>query len=167
MTASFLRGINVGGKTNIGMPALVKVYEDLGLRDVKTLLRSGQVVFSGKKTSKQIEDALERRFDFRPKVYLRTLDELRKAVAANPFPDAARDDPGHLLIVFFEEKPDLAALDGYRGPERLKLVGRDLFVHYTEGIGRSKLGPFLDRNVSARGTGRNWNTVQKIIAAME
>ena len=165
--ASLLRGINVGGKTNIGMPALARVYEDLGLREVKTLLRSGQVIFRGNRTARQIEDAIEKRFAFRPKVFLRTRDELREALAANPFPGAARDDPGHLLIIFFEKKPDVSALDAYRGPEKFALVGRDLFVHYTEGIGRSKLNAFLDRKVEARGTARNWNTVQKIIAAME
>jgi uncharacterized protein (DUF1697 family) len=165
--ASLLRGINVGGKTNLGMPALAEVYEELGLSEVKTLLRSGNVIFTGKSTAKQIEDAIEKRFAFRPKVFLRSAAELRKALAANPFPDAARDDPGHLLIMFFEEKPDVSALKRYRGPERVQLVGRDLFLHYTEGIGRSKLNVFLDRNVVERGTARNWNTVNKIIAAME
>jgi len=167
MFASLLRGINVGGKTNLGMPALAQVYEKLGLTGVRTLLRSGNVIFRGKKSAKEIEDAIEKRFAFRPKVFLRTAAELRAALAANPFPDAARDDPGHLLIVFFEKPPDVSALAEYRGPERAKLVGRDLFVHYTEGIGRSKLNPFLDRKVEERGTARNWTTVNKVIAAME
>jgi uncharacterized protein (DUF1697 family) len=160
--ASLLRGVNVGGKTMLGMPALAQVYQKLGLEDVQTVLRSGNVIFRGKKTAKQIEDAIEKQFAFRPKVFLRTTAELEKALAANPFRDASRDDPGHLLIMFFEEKPDLSALDGYRGPERFQLVGRDLYLHYTEGIGRSKLNPFLDRKVSARGTARNWNTVSKL-----
>ena len=64
--------------------------------------------------------------------------------------------------MFFEEKPDLGALDGYRGPEKFQLVGRDLYLHYTEGIGRSKLNVFLDRKVRERGTARNWNTVNKL-----
>jgi uncharacterized protein (DUF1697 family) len=160
--ASLLRGINVGGKTNLGMPALAQVYESLGLTDVKTVLRSGNVVFRGKKSARQIEDAIEKHFAFRPKVFLRTGGELRKALAANPFPDASRADPAHLLIMFFEKAPDVSALDGYRGPERFRLVGRDLYLHYTEGIGRSKLNVFLDRKVAARGTARNWNTVSKL-----
>ncbi|MCA1828476.1 MAG: DUF1697 domain-containing protein [Myxococcales bacterium] len=164
--ASLLRGVNVGGRTNLGMPALAKVYEDLGLADVRTILRSGNVVFRGRKTAKQIEDAIEKRFAFRPKVFLRNGAELREAIAANPFADAARDDPGHLLIMFFDQRPDLSALDAYRGPERFRLVGRDLYVHYTQGIGRSKLNPLLDRKVEARGTARNWNTIGKIIGAM-
>ena len=168
--ASFLRGINVGGKTNIGMPALAHVYEDLGLIDVRTVLRSGNVVFRGKRTGKQIEDAIEKEFAFRPRVFLRTRDELRQALESNPFPDAARDDPAHLLIMFFEKPPDAGKLPAYRGPERTRLVGRDLYLYYPEGIGRSRLNPFIDRNIEDRGTARNWNTVSKlaqICSAME
>src|SRR5262249_46939235 len=105
-TVSLLRGINVGGKTNLGMPALAGAYESIGLRDVKTLLRSGNVIFTGNRTAKQIEDAIEKRFAFRPKVFLRTAAELRKTLESNPFPGAARDDPGHLLVMFFETRPD-------------------------------------------------------------
>src|SRR3954471_3561445 len=93
--ASLLRGINVGRNMAIGMPALAKVYQDLGLTGVKTLLRSGNVVFRGSCTAQKLEDAIEKKFRIRPKVILRTAKELEAAIRANPWPDVARDDPAH------------------------------------------------------------------------
>ena len=66
--------------------------------------------------------------------------------------------------------PGIGKLAGYRGPERTRLVGRELYLYYPEGIGRSRLNPFIDRNIEDRGTARNWNTVSKlaqICSAME
>src|SRR2546421_8333493 len=103
--ASMLRGINVGGRTEMGMPALAEVYSSLGLKGVRTLLRSGNIVFSSEgadraKLTARLADAIEARFGFRPAVFLRSPEELRAAVAANPFPAEVRRDPSRLVVIF-------------------------------------------------------------------
>src|SRR5947209_10651951 len=103
-TASLLRGINVGGKSAIGMAPLQKVYERLGLREVRTLLRSGNVIFKGRATASKLEDAIEEEFRFRPRVFLRSLAELRNVVAANPFPGV---DPQRLVVLFCDAAPEV------------------------------------------------------------
>jgi uncharacterized protein (DUF1697 family) len=168
--ASLLRGVNVGRAAAVGMPALAKVYSTLGLEGVQTVIRSGNVVFRTSQRNRAalagaLEDAIEKRFGFRPKVYLRSTEELRDVVARNPFPEAARSDPGRLLVLFYERDlgPAARALAGFAGPERFKVSGSEIYVHYVEGSGRSKFNPFLDRAIEARGTARNWNTVNKLV----
>ena len=157
-TASLLRGINVGANNLIGMPALTEVYQRLGLTDVRTLLRSGNVVFRGKAAARRIEDAIDREFGFRPRVFLRSLAELREVLAANPFPEVAASDPQRLHVLFCDSKPEVPR---HGGPERMKAVGRELFIHYVDGAGRSKL------RIQTVGTARNWNTVGKLVELME
>src|SRR6266849_467574 len=118
--ASLLRGVNVGRAAAVGMPALAEVYSKLGLEGVRTVLRSGNVVFRSDRRNRAalasaLEDAIENRFRFRPKVYLRSREELRDVVARNPFPEAARSDPAHLLVLFYERAlgPATRALAGF------------------------------------------------------
>jgi uncharacterized protein (DUF1697 family) len=167
-----LRAVNVGGRNLIKMAQLTALCEGLGHTGVRTLLQSGNVVFRSKSAGraqvmKGLEDAIEKSCGFRPRILLRSLDELRAAIAANPFADAARDDPGHLVIHFIDGKPPAGAavsLDGYKGgPERVKLAGGNLYLHYAGGIGTSKLtNAVLEKVLETPGTARNWNTVNKL-----
>src|SRR5271169_5370505 len=87
---SMLRGVNVGGHNKIKMDALRTLYESLGLRDPQTFIQSGNVIFRTEehdlvRLARRIEDAIERRFGFRPNVIVRTASELRDVIARNPF----------------------------------------------------------------------------------
>src|SRR5208337_1235944 len=87
---SMLRGVNVGGHNKIRMDSLRDLYASLGLRDPQTYVQSGNVVFRADAknilpVSKQIEDAIEQKFGFRPGVILRTASDLRDVIARNPF----------------------------------------------------------------------------------
>ena len=166
--ASLLRGINVGGRNMVPMKALVELYAQLGLEDARTLLQSGNVVFRTGSADRaelatRLKQAIAKRFGAEPEIFLRSEKELRAAVASNPFEEAARDDPSHLLIMFFDEKP-IGAPPDWKGPERLQLAGKELYLFYPEGIGRSKLtNAVIERALKAPGTARNWNTVNKLI----
>jgi uncharacterized protein (DUF1697 family) len=169
---SMLRGINVGGHNMIGMAALADVYAGVGLTSVRTLLQSGNVVFRSGPVSRaqlvtRLQDTIEKRFAIRPEIILRSPAELRAAIAANPFPKVARDDPSHLLITFLDRPPaaeGVATLAAFKWPERFKLVGKDLYAHYPEGIARSKLtNALIEKTLKARGTARNWNTLNKLL----
>jgi uncharacterized protein (DUF1697 family) len=170
---ALLRGINVGGNKMIPMAALRAALAEIGFADVRTLLQSGNVVFrAAARAPGKLEALLEKeagtRFGFSPDFHVRTADEWRGVVAANPFPNEATDDPSHLLVTFFKAPLDPAHVrklqSAITGPERVRSEGRHLYMTFPDGIGRSKAPLLVDRILGARGTARNWNTVLKLAA---
>jgi len=173
---SLLRGVNVGGHNKIKMDALRDLYQSLGLRDPQTYVQSGNVVFRTKAKNiapltKQIEDAIERRFGFRPGVILRATGELRDVIARNPFAKRRELDASKLLVTFLAAAPSPEArgevLKIKTGPEEVKIDGRELYVYFPDGIGRSKVWPAIEKALKKSGTGRNWNTVTKLLEIAE
>ncbi len=172
--AALLRGVNVGGNNLIRMADLKALCATFGFTSATTLLQSGNVVFKAKGTdaavARKLADGIEKVHGFRPAVMVRTADEIADAMTRNPWPAAAKSDPGHLLIAFMDKAPDatasdkLAALKTPAG-EKLKLSGRELFFHFPNGIGKSKLTTaVLERAVGGIPmTARNWNTVGKLL----
>jgi len=168
---SMLRGVNVGGHSRLKMAALKDAYSALGLRDVSTLLQSGNVVFTSRATDRQalakrIAQELERRFDLRIEVLIRTLDEIRMLVARGPA--TPRADPSKLLVMFLARVPDARAqsalLKEHKGPEMIEIRGPEVYLYYPDGVGRSKLtNAFLESKLDAAGTARNWSTLTKIV----
>jgi uncharacterized protein (DUF1697 family) len=167
---SMLRGVNVGTHHRIKMVELRALYESLRYRDVQTYVQSGNVIFRGSKASAgAIEEAIERAFGFRPAVILRTAAELREAIAWNPFPNV---DPSRLLVVFLASDPGEAARQRIRAipaePEELRANGRELYIHYPNGMARPKLSmAAVEKSLKVAGTGRNWNTVTKLLQISE
>lgn len=160
--AALLRGINVGG-VQLVMTDLARLCAGEGFEGVKTYIASGNVVFTSPKKEAAVRAALERALAAhmgKPiPVLVRSAAELEATMAANPFPGVA----GNRLLVFF--LPDAAPSDvlaGVASPdgEELAVRGRELFVHYPNGMGRSKLKVPL-WNI---GTSRNLNTVAKLAA---
>ena len=110
---SMLRAINVGGSGLLKMDALREAYESLGLADVRTLLQSGNVLFrSGltdrERLAKRIAQEIERRFDLKIEVILRTLAEVASIVDRGPVL-SPRADKSKLLVMFLSAVPDAAA----------------------------------------------------------
>lgn len=100
---------------------------------------------------------------------MRTASEWSQAIAANPFAKEAKADPSHLIVMPLKKPPAKAAMKALvaaiPGRETAAAVGRELFIVYPDGIGRSKLTiKFIESRLEARGTGRNWNTALKISA---
>ncbi|MFN0097383.1 MAG: DUF1697 domain-containing protein [Gemmatimonadaceae bacterium] len=160
---ALLRAVNVGGTGKLPMAELRGMCADLGFTDVATYIQSGNVVFSTRLAAAKAKAALERALAVRlgkpSAVILRTRDELEAVERARPFPDAA---PNQLLVLFLDATPDAAVLKTVKipGREKLRLIGRELFIHFPDGMGQSKLKiPFADL-----GTGRNLNTVRALLA---
>lgn len=169
---ALLRGINVGGNKLVPMAALRDMVTELGFVDVATLLQSGNVVFRGAAKApatieRQLEAAIRRTFGFAVEVHVRTAAEWRVIVDANPFTAEAVKDPAHLLVTCFKEPLQKAAVDALRaaivGPETLHGDGRQLYMVFPEGAGRSKAAVLAARMLPS-GTARNWNTVMKLAA---
>ena len=159
---AFLRGINVGGHNMLRMADLRTLCTSLGYADVRTVLQSGNVIFRAKRaTAKQLEEATGVR------VILRTENELRAVVADNPF-ETIRN-PSHLLVIFLDKAPTAEAAAKlraiYKGPEIIHVNGREMYVDYVNGAGRSKLTHgLIERTLGVAGTARNWNTVNRLLA---
>ncbi len=170
---ALLRGVNVGGKAKVAMADLREMFTDLGLESAKTVLQSGNVVFEGGPGGDELERLLEReteaRLGLRTAYMIRDATEWRDLVEHNPFPEEAANDPGHLLAMPLKAAPKSDAVAALReaivGRERVEAVGRDLYVVYPDGIGRSKLTiKQIEGKLGTQGTGRNWNTVVKLAA---
>ena len=174
---SFLRGVNVGGHNMIKMDALRALYESLGFRNPQTYVNSGNVVFHTKERNaalltKKIQDSIEKNFSFRPTIVLRTAPELRATIAANPFAKRKDIEPGKFLVTFLASSPAeealAAALKIKTDPEELRIVGSEAFIYFPNGMGRPKMSwPAIERALKTTGTGRNWNTVNKLLAIAE
>jgi uncharacterized protein (DUF1697 family) len=174
---SMLRGVNVGGRNLIRMDALRALYLTLKFEDPRTYVQSGNIIFRTKEKNswslvKTIQDAIERKFGFRPDVVLRSPDEFRAAILANPFSGRREVEPGKLLVTFLagdpapEARATLAALKAH--PEELHLKGRELYIYFPNGAGKSKL-PWasIGKLLKTTGTARNWNSVMKMLQIAE
>jgi uncharacterized protein (DUF1697 family) len=174
---SMLRGVNVGGNRKIKMDALRALYESLGLQQVQTFIQSGNVVFRTKARSlppvtKRIEDAIEEAFGFRSDVLCRTTSELRSVIARNPFAARKDVDPAKLLVVFLSGNIDddaLARLLQIKAdPEELRPDGSELYIHFANGLARPNLSmAHVEKAHKKAWTGRNWNTVMKLMEIAE
>ena len=156
----------------VSMSDLRSLFEAHGFDDVRSLLQTGNLVFrGGTKTGAALERLLEseaeRRLHLSTTFIVRTSREWDATIESNPFPKEAVSDPGHLVVLFLKDAPNAAAVEALRsaikGPEIIDVVGKQLYVVYSEGIGRSKLtNKLIEDKLATRGTGRNWNTVLKI-----
>jgi uncharacterized protein (DUF1697 family) len=175
MHIALLRAVNVGGHGKVSMADLKTLMDDIGFVGGRTLLQSGNLVFRADGLEDAaIERLLEaeagKRIGLKTDVMARDASEWSAAIAANPFPDKAAQDPGHLLLLALKAEPApgaVAALrEAYDGPERFEGWGRHLHVVYPEGVGPSRLTTALiERRLGVRATARNWNTVLKLQAA--
>jgi len=169
--------VNVGGHKLVKMDALRTLCGSLGCQDVQTYVQSGNVVFRTKerdlsRLTKRIVDGIERCAGFRPEVMLRTRAEMSSVVARNPFAKRSGIEPGKLLVYFMAGEPSKEARELAvkikADPEELRIDGRELYIYYPDGAGRAKLSPaLLERTLKVAGTGRNWNTVTKLLEMAE
>lgn len=160
---SLLRGVNVGGHNKIKMDALRALYASLKLRDPQTYVQSGNVIFrTGEcdlvQLAGRIETAIDRGFGFRPNVIVRTASELRAVIARNPFATRAGIDPSKFLITFLARDPGQEARDRFlrikADTEEMRIEGRELYIYFPNGLGRSKLSPALiEKVLGTPGTG--------------
>jgi len=174
---SMLRAVNVGGHNKIKMDALRALYESLKLRDAQTYVQSGNVIFRSDKRdiariAKRIEEGIERKFGFRPAVILRTAAEMREVIARSPFAKRHGIEPGKLVVSFLAGDPGEEAREKVRqikcDPEELRIEGRELYIYFPNGQGRSKLsGAALEKMLKTQGTGRNWSSVTKMLEMAE
>jgi len=169
---ALLRAVNVAGHAAVAMSDLRELLTTLGFKEVRSLLQSGNLVFrSDKQSGAALERLLEteagKRLDLHTDFFVRTAKDWDTIVAKNPFRDEARRDPGHLVVMALKDAPDAEAVEALRaaimGRETIHAEGRQAYIVYPDGIGRSRLtNRVIEAKLGTRGTGRNWNTVRKL-----
>ncbi len=168
---ALLRAINVG-KRQIKMDLLTKIFQESGLAEVKTLIASGNVVFTShdddhERLEAMIETAILKTVGFDVDVMLRTHSRLQELLTLNPFPSELDGDT-NTYVSFLKRIPDASAARPYQNlEERYSIVlvdGADIFCMATmlpTGV-RGDFGKYLTRTFGKLHTTRNWNTVVKL-----
>lgn len=170
---ALLRGINVGKAKRVGMADLRALVEGLGFRDVRTLLNSGNVVFTAPRpvapdrTAERIEKALAERTGVSARVTVVTAAELDAAVAGNPLARVA-DEPARFLVAFLNKPVHRAKLEVLAkedwAPEALGVGPRVAYLWCANGILDSRLWSAVGKALGEGVTSRNWATVLKLQA---
>jgi uncharacterized protein (DUF1697 family) len=157
-----LRAVNVGGTGKLPMSKLKAMCETAGFAHARTFIASGNVVFQSDKSEAQIKGILEaslKAYAGKPVgVLVRTAAELDAILKANPFPGAA---PNRTVAIFLNKPPPARALEEIAGlaGEEIRLGKREIYVHYGNGMAKSK----LRIPAAADGTARNMNTIAKLV----
>jgi len=173
--AAMLRGINLG-KRQLKSAELKAAVESLGFTDVRTLLASGNVVFTASEADAaaletKLHDALFAATGLKSEIFVRSPEEMAAIAAADPFPEATRERPSFVVVAFHRAPVDRAAVvrlaETHDGPERMHAVERELYIDFPDGQGRSTLHPAMSKaKLDPVNTARNWNTVLKIRDAL-
>jgi uncharacterized protein (DUF1697 family) len=175
---ALLRGINVGGQKLIKMKELARIFTDAGLKNVRTYIASGNVIFESGSANKaalnrRIEKALQQTLGYEVTVVLRTLSEIESIVKRNPFKKYEASKDVMLCVVFLANEP--------KTKPKLPLVSMtdnlEVF-EVAEGMAcvvlrRKKTGwfgfpnNFVEKQLSVAGTTRQWRSVTKLLKFAE
>ena len=172
---ALLRGINVGTAKRISMADLRSLVEGLGYEQVRTLLNSGNVVFTANVASPdaaaaQIEKAIAKKAGFSSRVTVISGADIATIIKENPLLDIA-DNPSRLLISILTNPTDISKLKPLTkqdwGKESLALGKRAAYQWCPDGILDSELAKSVGRTLGDAVTGRNWATITKLQAMID
>jgi uncharacterized protein (DUF1697 family) len=154
----------------------VQLCTSLGFDNVRTYLQSGNVLFESLdqdpgRLSSKISENISAKFGFSVNVILRTSDELRRIILANPFEKEGLDaDKYHVTFLSdipSEEFPG-SKVKGEAGPDRYVTIGREIYLFCPDGYGRTKFSnTFFEKKLGVFATTRNWKTVNALAEMAE
>lgn len=167
---ALIRAIGPETHKRMSMKQLARACSDAGLENVRTVLATGNIVFSSLRTEADILGILSAviaKHGLGNEVILRQPKQLQAVLDANPFPVASAERPNHMLVLFLAGAPsdaNVASIKDRRGPENILAKGHEVFVDYVDGVGRSKISSaWLEKRLGQSGTARNWNTIRKLV----
>jgi len=167
LQAALLRGVNLGQRKVI-MSELREICEAAGFTQVRTLLASGNLIVNSKLTGAKLEAKLEKvileGLELKTDVFVRDVDQLDAIIAANPFKAFTKANSIFMVVNFMRGPASKVEMEAM---ERTSLTGEEisqgkdcLYIKFPVGQGPSKL------KLPKLGSARNWNTVQKLAAAL-
>ncbi len=172
---AFLRGINVGGNAVIKMADLKKAFEQMGFRNVRTLLASGNVIFEAdhadrKVLAEEMEAALKKSFSKDISVMVRSMDDLKKLQSLEPFKGIKATPDTRLYVTFLpgKAKPRTITIP-FATPQKefriLHATSLEVFsvLDLSKGKGTTEAMNILEKEYGKGVTTRNWNTVLKAL----
>jgi len=170
---SILRGINVSGQKKIVMKDLQVLYQNLGFKNILTYIQTGNVIFDSneKKTlvlKNRIESAIEGKYKFHVPVEIRTKSEILKIIKNCPFGSINPIENGtKVLLTFLSSAPsktNISKIQEYvKLPEKLMVVGKEVYLYCPNGYGKSKLSNnFIENKLGVDATTRNWKSLLKL-----
>lgn len=166
-----LRGINLGPRNRVAMPALRELLAGAGFANVRTYVQSGNVVLETRRrpaaVARACEELIAAELGLDIAVVARTRDELAEVVRRDPLGDVA-DNPKRYQVSFLESEldPQVAEkLSGLTaGGERMQVIGREIYAWHPGGVARSKLWAGLaGKGLGVKATARNWTTVTTLL----
>jgi len=166
--AVLLRGVNVGGHNKVPMAELRGALTEAGFDDVASYIASGNVVLRADDCPPaRVSAIIAERFGLDIAVVVRSGEQIRAAIEANPFPELAAANPKAVHCFFTSSPVDDRALSEFDheryAPDQVAVGAGELFGAYPDGMARSKLTTVvMDRVAGGPTTARNWNTVLKL-----
>jgi uncharacterized protein (DUF1697 family) len=166
---AFLRGVNLGPNNKISMPALRGMAEVLGYTNVATYINSGNLIVTTPKKAATVEHeiskAIKGTFGRPIDVTVRTPAQLKEVLAENPYPDG---NPSQVTVAFLTKAPAKDAEDRVaavaKNYEPFAFAGQQVYVNYSQGIGKSKLAEKFSDIIGVSSTVRNIRTVERVLA---
>lgn len=167
---ALLRGVNVG-QNLLKMERLRELCAQIGMKNARTCVQSGNVVFEADGSASKWAQALERKLGGETRlpvtVLVKTAAEMSSVLATNPFLKEKGIDATRLHVTFLQHAAAKSAVEALAkvkaGPDRFRWLGTEIYLHCPEGYGRSKLANMtIEKVLGVRATTRNWNTVTKL-----
>jgi len=164
---ALLRGINVGGKNRLPMKELVALLETNGLKNVKTYIQSGNIIFSSSHAadtdiSEIISTWINTQFGFKVEVIVLKRSTFNLIIENNPY----RIGEGKTIHFYFCKTAaniNTEKIEKYHSEtEEYQLIGNVFYLYAPNGIGRSKLVANIEACLGVQATGRNLNTINKL-----
>ena len=167
---ALLRGVNLGGNKKVPMAELKRIVEQLGFTEVRTLLNSGNVVFTARanqvaKAAARIERAILDELGVSTKTTVLTADELDEILDGNPIA-ALCDNPSRMLVAVFSDAVDRSKVSALAAqewkPEVFAAGTRAAYLWCVNGISSGQLGFAVDKALKNGVTARNLGTMTKL-----
>jgi uncharacterized protein (DUF1697 family) len=166
--AAFLRGIS---PMNCKMPELAMAFEATGFTEVRTLLSSGNVVFTASGTPRSIEKraeaAMQERLGKTFLTFVRSIDNLQAVLSSDPYAQFKLKPGAKRVVTFLGAKPAaIPKLPVQLEEARILAVhGREVFSAYVPGPQGPVFMALIERTFGKNVTTRTWDTVRKACAA--
>ena len=174
---TILRGINVSGHKLIKMDALRTLFEEMGFKNIRTYIQSGNVVFQSKKAKlqdleKKIARGILETFGFEVPVLVKEADELIAVLKNNVFINKRKEDITKLHVTFLSAEPEQAAIakikEGNYAADEFIVQGKHVYLFCPDGYGNTKLSnTFFENKLKVTATTRNWKTLCELVDMAE
>jgi len=149
------------------MKKLKALLEACSCQRVQTYIQSGNVVFERESLPENVGELIQEKYGFEPRVLFLEKTAFLKSLTGNPF-TATKGNQIHLYFCQQEPRADTEKLDALKtDSEQYLIKGKVLYLYAPDGIGRSKLAASMERHLGVPATGRNLNTINKLVEMLE